>query len=68
MSPHTSNLQGEVSSATQKILGRFGANAPREAEIRAQELRELGHLEAEALWLKIARAARKALDEHKSGR
>ena len=68
MTSHAPNQQREIASASQIFLDRFGARAPEEAEIRAQELGELGQLEAQALWLEIAHAARAKLDEHKGGR
>lgn len=41
--------------SAQQFFDRFGANAPREAALRAEELRAAGDTEGHALWLSIQR-------------
>lgn len=50
-----------ISQAVRNLLARYGRDAPRQAELRAEELRAAGDAEGHAMWRAIERAAADAL-------
>jgi hypothetical protein len=51
-----------IQQAVRKLLARYGKDAPRQADLRAEELRAAGDAEGHAMWRAIERAAKKALN------
>lgn len=46
----------DIQEAARHFIRRYGEDAPRQAKMRADELRVTGHAEAHALWESIYRA------------
>jgi len=46
----------DIQRAARHFIRRYGDDAPRQATMRAEELRAAGHLEAQILWESICRA------------
>ncbi len=46
-----------IRQAVRNLLARYGKDAPRQAELRAEELRAAGDAEGHAMWRAIERAA-----------
>ncbi len=53
--------------AARKLIARYGQDAARQAEIRAEELRAAGDREGQAMWQDIQRAVIAALKDPSSG-
>ena len=56
-----------IKSAAQKLIERYGRDAPREAGQRAEELRLAGDAEGHRLWLSIREVVMAMLSEPPSG-
>ncbi len=52
-----------VTSSTKRFVERFGKDAPRQATIRANELRAAGHVEEFDIWMSIYSEVKSLLDE-----
>ena len=50
-----------IQQAVRNLLARYGRDAPRQAELRAEELRAAGDGEGHAMWRAIGRAVTDAL-------
>ncbi len=50
-----------IQQAVRNLLSRYGKDAPRQAELRAEELRAAGDAEGHAMWRTIQRAVVAAL-------
>ncbi|OHC83285.1 MAG: hypothetical protein A3G73_05905 [Rhodospirillales bacterium RIFCSPLOWO2_12_FULL_67_15] len=50
-----------IQQAVRNLLARYGKDAPRQAELRAEELRVAGDGEGHAMWRAIGRAVAAAL-------
>ena len=50
-----------IQQAVRNLLARYGQDAPRQAEVRAEELRAAGDAEGHAMWRAIQRAITSAL-------
>lgn len=50
-----------IQQAVRNLLARYGKDAPRQAELRAEELRAAGDAEGDAMWRAIRRAVAVAL-------
>jgi len=57
----------DVVSSARMFLERYGSEAPREAAMRAHELRNAGDPEAAALWLEVEKAAKDLLEAQNPG-
>lgn len=55
----------EVQLAAEHFIRRFGYDAPRQAKIRAEELRAAGHADGHMLWQSIYREVKLRLDSPK---
>ena len=53
--------------AARKLIARYGQDAARQAEIRAEELRAAGDREGHVMWQDIRRAVIAALKDPSSG-
>ena len=51
-----------IRQAVRNLLARYGKDAPRQAQLRAEELRAAGDAEGHAMWRAIERAATAALN------
>jgi len=51
-----------IHQAVRNLLARYGKDAPRQAQLRAEELRAAGDAEGHAMWRAIERAATAALN------
>ncbi len=59
--------QAAIHEAARKLIARYGQDAARQAEIRAEELRAAGDREAHAMWQDIHRAVVAVLKDPSSG-
>ena len=53
----------EIGLTAKRFVERFGKDAPREATIRANELRAAGHVEEYDIWMSIFSEVKSLLDE-----
>ncbi len=53
----------EIQRAAEHFIRRFGYDAPRQAKIRAEELRAAGHADEHGLWQAIYCEVRLRLDD-----
>lgn len=53
----------EIRLTAERFVERFGNDAPRQATIRANELRAAGHVEESDIWMSIFSEVKSLLDE-----
>ena len=53
----------EIRLTAERFVERFGKDAPRQAKIRANELRAAGHVEEYDIWVSIFTEVKSLLDE-----
>lgn len=53
----------EIRLTAEQFVERFGNDAPRQATIRANELRAAGHVEESEIWMSIFSEVKSLLDE-----
>ncbi len=53
----------EIRLTAKRFVERFGKDAPRQATIRANELRAAGHVEEYDIWMSIYSEVKSLLDE-----
>ena len=53
----------EIRLTAERFVERFGKDAPRQATIRANELRAAGHVEEYDIWMSIFSEVKSLLDE-----
>ncbi len=53
----------EIRLTAERFVERFGKDAPRQATIRANELRAVGHVEEYDIWMSMYTEVKSLLDE-----
>ena len=58
----------EIRLTAERFVERFGKDAPRQATMRANELRAAGHIEEYDIWVSIFTEVKSLLDEGRKKR
>jgi len=58
----------EIRLTAERFVERFGKDAPRQATMRANELRAAGHIEEYDIWMSIFTEVKSLLDEGRKKR